>query len=108
MREDANSQKGLTIAAKNPVKLGTIQVENRFQDYSPLLGVRTLSLNFPSPHLISKLKNVHQMEYGVENWWMHFFGVWTTLSMSSGCLSVETPKVAKQILHTACTHKEKF
>jgi hypothetical protein len=36
------------------------------------------------------------------------FGVPTTLSMASGCLSVETENVASKYLHTTFTHKEKF
>ena len=56
-----------------------IQVENRFSDEGPLLGPRTLSLNFGSRHLILKPKSIPEMGYGVESWWMYFFGVWTTL-----------------------------
>jgi hypothetical protein len=51
-----------------------VQVENRFWDFGPLLGLRTLTLNFASHHPISKLKNVPQIEYGFESKWMCF--VW--------------------------------
>ncbi len=43
-----------------------LQVGNQFWDFGPLLG--PLWLNFGSCHPISKPKNVHQMEYGVESW----------------------------------------
>jgi hypothetical protein len=35
------------------------------------------------------------------------FGVPTALSMASGCLLIETQKVASKYLHTTFTHKEK-
>jgi hypothetical protein len=36
------------------------------------------------------------------------FGVGAFLSMASGCLFVETQKVASKYLHTTFTHKEEF
>jgi hypothetical protein len=52
----------------------SVQVENRFWDFGPLLGPLTLWLNFCSRHPFLKPKNVRQMEHGVESWWMYF--VW--------------------------------
>ena len=44
-----------------------VQVKNRFWDFGPLMGLRTLTLDFGSRHPISKLKNVPQIEYGFES-----------------------------------------
>jgi hypothetical protein len=52
----------------------SIQMKNCFWDFGPLLGLRTLSLNFASCHPFSKPKNVPQLDDGVESWWMYF--VW--------------------------------
>ena len=37
---------------------------------------------------------------------MHFFGIPIIRSMASGCLLVETQKVASKFLHTRFTHNE--
>ena len=57
----------MTHSFITPLVFINVQVENRFWDLSPLLGLRTLTLDFGSRHPISKLKNIPQIEYGFES-----------------------------------------